>query len=93
MHGSHLVKAYSRTQSSIALSSGEAEFYGLVSTSSEALGLVAMSEDCGDKVDAFLHADASAAIGVANREGLGGFAISTLIHCGCSRRFDSVGWG
>ena len=28
MHGSHLVKAYSRTQSNIALSSGEAEFAG-----------------------------------------------------------------
>ena len=71
MHGSHLVKAYSRTQSNIALSSGEGEFYGLVSTASEALGLVAMSEDFGDKMMAFLYADASAAIGVANREGLG----------------------
>ena len=71
MHGSHLVKAYSRTQSNIALSSGEAEFYGLVSTALAALGLGAMSEDFGDKVDAFLYADASAAIGVANREGLG----------------------
>ena len=28
MHGSHLLKAYSRTQSNIALSSGEAEYYG-----------------------------------------------------------------
>ena len=71
MQGSHLVKAYSRTQSNIALSSGEAEFYGLVSTALAALGLGAMSEDFGDKVDAFLYADASAAIGVANREGLG----------------------
>ena len=30
-----------------------------------------MTEDYGDKLDAFLYADASAAIGVANREGLG----------------------
>ena len=71
MHGSHLVKAYSRTQSNIALSSGEAEFYALVSGSSEALGVVAMTEDFGDKLDAFMYADASAAIGVAGREGLG----------------------
>ena len=71
MHGSHLLKAYSRTQSNIALSSGEAEYYGLVSTASEALGLVAMTEDFGDKAESFLYADASAAIGVANREGLG----------------------
>ena len=33
--------------------------------------MVAMSEDFGDKIDAFLYADASAAIGVAGREGLG----------------------
>ena len=52
MHGSHLVKAYSRTQSNVALSSGEAEFYGLVSTASVALGLVAMSEDFGEQIDA-----------------------------------------
>ena len=71
MHGAHLIKAYSRTQSNIALSSGEAEFYGLVATASEALGMVAMTEDFGDKVESFLYADASAAIGVANREGLG----------------------
>ena len=32
---------------------------------------MAMSEDFGDKTDAYLYADASAAIGVANREGLG----------------------
>ena len=66
MHWAHLVKAISRTQSNIALSSGEAEFYGLVSTASEALGLVAMTEDFGDKAESYLYADASAANGVAN---------------------------
>ena len=71
MNGSHLIKAYSRAQSNIALGSGEAEFYALVATASEALGKVAKTEDFGDKVDAYLDADASAAIGVANREGLG----------------------
>ena len=71
MHGSHLIKAYSRTQSNVALSSGEAEFYAAVSAESESLGVVAMTEDYGDKLDAYLYADASAAIGIANREGLG----------------------
>ena len=71
MNGSHLIKSYIRTQSNIALSSGEAEFYALVATASDALGIVAMTEDSGDKVDAYLYADASAAIGLANREGLG----------------------
>ena len=46
-------------------------FYVLVSAASEALGLVAMTEDFGDKSEAKLYADASAAIGVANRDGLG----------------------
>ena len=51
MNWSHLLKAYSRAQGNIALSSGEAEFYALVATASEALGIVAMTEDFGDKVD------------------------------------------
>ena len=59
------------TQSNIDLSSGESEFYGPVSTTSEALGPAAMTEDFGDQVESFLYADASAAIGVANGEGLG----------------------
>ena len=71
MNGSHLIKAYSRTQSNVALIFGEAEFYALVATASQALGIVAMTEDFGDKADAYLYADASAVIGVANREGLG----------------------
>ena len=49
-------------EQNIALGSGEAEFYGLVSTASKALGLVAMSEDFGDKIDAYLYSDASAAV-------------------------------
>ena len=71
MHGFLLVKAYSLTQSNIALVSVEAEFHARVATASEALGLVAMTEDFGDKTESHPYADASAAIGVANREGLG----------------------
>ena len=43
----------------------------MVATVSEALGIVAVTHDFGDKADAYLYADASAVIGVANREGLG----------------------
>ena len=53
------------------MGSGEAEFYVLVSTASEELGLVAMAEDFGDKIDDYVYADASAAIGAAGREELG----------------------
>ena len=71
VNGMHLIKAYSKTQSNIALSSGEAEFYSMVHATSEALGLRAMTEDYQDALDPWLYVDASAAIGVAQRTGLG----------------------
>lgn len=71
MSGSHLLKAYSRTQANIALSSGEAEFCSVVHATSEALGMRAMMEDYNDALDPWLYVDASAAIGVAQRTGLG----------------------
>ena len=71
MHGGHLIKAYSRTQSNIALSSGEAEFYSMVAASSEAIGLKAMTKDYDAELEPWLYVDASAAIGVAQRTGLG----------------------
>lgn len=45
--GNHLVRAYSKTQANIALSSGEAELYSLVTAASEGLGLRAMAVDFG----------------------------------------------
>ena len=71
MHGSHLIKAFSRTQSNIALSSGEAEFYSMVGASSEALGLKAMTRDYEEEISPWLYVNESAAIGVAQRTGLG----------------------
>ena len=71
MNGTHLIKSYSKTQANIALSSGEAEFYSMVHATSEALGLKAMTEDYHSKIDPWLYVDASAAIGVAQRTGLG----------------------
>ena len=71
LHGRHLLKAYSRTQSNIALSSAEAELYATVAAASEGLGLKAMARDFGIGLDTFLHVDASAAIGIAQCKGLG----------------------
>ena len=39
----HLLKAYSKTQANIALSSAEAEYYSMVKAASEGLGLKAMT--------------------------------------------------
>ena len=45
--GEHTVKCWSVTQAVLALSSGKAEFYALVKTASQGLGLRAMLGDLG----------------------------------------------
>ena len=47
LHGGHVIKHYSRTQSTIALSSAESELYATVSAASEGLGLAAMCSEYG----------------------------------------------
>ena len=73
MHGDHVIKTWSSNQSVIALSSGEAEYYALVKGASVGLGIKALSGDLGvtymSPTD--VKSDASAAIGIANRVGLG----------------------
>ena len=70
MHGQHLIRSLSRTQSNIALSSAEAELYAMTCGASEGLGAKAMCSDFGVDMCVYLHVDASAAIGVAQRKGL-----------------------
>ena len=77
MFGSHCAKAWSVTQqlssgeSVIALSSGEAEYYGLVKAGSTALGLQGMLKDVGVHIQVVVCTDSSAAKGIASRRGLG----------------------
>ena len=71
MHGKHLLKTYSQTQSTIALSSAEAELYATVQEASEGLGVSAMAIDFGKVIVPLMYVDASAAIGIALRKGLG----------------------
>ena len=59
------------TQQVISLSSGEAEFYALVRAGSHALGLQSMLREFGVEVGIVIKSDASAAIGIAKRKGLG----------------------
>ena len=70
-HGGHLIRSTSTTQSNIALSRAEAELYAMTNGASEGLGAKAMCSDFGTPMEVFLHIDASAAIGVAQRKGLG----------------------
>ena len=71
MHGKHLLRSWSRMQTLIALSSAEAELYGTVRASCELLGCRSMARDYGKELGCRLYADASAALGIIQRLGLG----------------------
>ena len=65
------VKHWSRTQKAKALSSGEAEYYAMVTGCAEGLGMQSLAEDLGWKADIWLWTDSSAAKAIGNRRGLG----------------------
>ena len=70
--GMHTVKTWSSTQASVALSSGEAEYSAAVKGCSQALGFAALLSDLGvPDLPVEVQCDSSAAIGIANRTGLG----------------------
>ena len=72
MLGSHTIKSWSSTQSSVALSSGEAEFNGVVRGSGVGLGYQSLLNDLGIDAPLRVWTDSSAAIGICSRQGLGG---------------------
>ena len=71
MWGFHCFKSWASTQATVALSSAEAELYALTKGASQALGVMTLLEDFGIKIRSTLHTDASAAIGIVRRAGLG----------------------
>merc|ERR1711954_220960 len=71
MHGNHNIKTWSSTQQVIALSSGEAEYYGMVKGAGNALGISGVYRDMGIQHTIVLYTDSSAAKGISNRRGLG----------------------
>ena len=71
MHGNHNIKAWSSTQQVIALSSGEAEYYGMVKGAGNGLGIAGVFQDMGIKYDVVVYTDSSAAKGISSRRGLG----------------------
>ena len=70
-HGAHLLKATANTQSVIALSSGESEFYAIVRGTSVGLGAQSMCSDYGMKKGLVVETDATAGRGMALRLGAG----------------------
>jgi hypothetical protein len=69
--GQHVIKVWSSTQVSLALSSGEAEYYGVVRASGVGLGQQALFRDAGLELKLRVWTDSSAAIGTSSRQGLG----------------------
>ena len=77
MHGRHIIFTQSSTQAPIALSSGEAEFYGCVKAASRALGVRQLAFDMGvfgadgNPLPIRLYTDSSSAMGTACKRGAG----------------------
>ena len=68
MVGTHSIKAWSRTQALIALSSGESELYASLKIAAEALGILSMAKDFAWNLRGEVWGDASAALGIINRK-------------------------
>ena len=69
--GFHCIKTWSTTQAVVALSSAEAELYALTKGASQALGAISLFGDFGEDMEGMVHTDASAALGIVKRQGLG----------------------
>ena len=69
--GYHLVRSWSKDQSIIALSSAEAELYSANFGTQQAMGLKSFARDLGLELKLSVEIDASAAIGIIGRQGLG----------------------
>ena len=71
MYGTRCIKHWSATQSTIALSGGEAELGGVCKGASNGLGLKSVSSDLGIGYELMVQTDATAAMGMARRGGIG----------------------
>ena len=69
--GQHCIRTWSSTQPSVTLSSGEAEYYGLVKAAGAGLGHQSLMSDLDVALPVRAWTDSSAAIGIASRSGLG----------------------
>ena len=71
MFGRHCVKHSSNMQSTVALSSGESEYYAATKACALGMSIQALLEDWGYPVRLEVRTDSTAAIGTASRRGLG----------------------
>ena len=69
--GDHVLKSWSKNQTIVALSSGEAELYAINTAASGAIGLQSLLHDMGIDLEIQLITDSSAAKAMLSRTGLG----------------------
>ena len=77
--GPRNVKHWSKTQTTVSLSSGEAELHGICAGVAQGLGLQQVFKDLGFDYKLRVFSDATAAIGIARRRGMG-----NIRHLDCS---------
>ena len=70
--GSHVLKTWSTSQSTLALSSGEAELYAMTKAATQVTGIISLAADFGIILKGTVLSDSNAAIGITHRAGLGG---------------------
>ncbi len=71
MLGSHCLKTYSQTQDTIALSSGESEFYGIVKAAIMGVGIKSLFGVLGLEIGVQVNTDSSTARSISSRRGAG----------------------
>jgi hypothetical protein len=69
--GNHCIRSWSKTQATLALSSAEAELIALVKATCEGIGMSSLLRDVGRGTRIQVFADASAALGIVSRKGIG----------------------
>ena len=72
MWGTSMLKSWSSTQNTIALSSAEAELYAMSKCAQQCLSISSLAADFDVILRPIIYSDATAAIGIAYRSGLGG---------------------
>jgi len=71
MRGDHLIKHWSSTQPTIALSSGEAELISIIKGATQAKGLQSIGHDMNINMDIEMYTDSKAGKAIAGRRGVG----------------------
>ena len=71
LHGGHMLRSWASTLATVCTSSGESEYGAAVKGASIGLGIQSMITEMGRELQLVLACDSSAALGVAQRQGLG----------------------